>query len=53
MTNAPDTSWIALEPPLPSKASQDAFVEHARALAKAPQDRFASAAELAAAVRAC
>jgi Domain of unknown function (DUF4338) len=37
MTNAPDTSWIRLEPPLSSKASQNAFVEHARALAKVCQ----------------
>ena len=34
MTDAPDIAWTTLEPPLPSKASQDAFVEHARALAK-------------------
>lgn len=34
MTNAPDTTWTTLEPLLPSKASQDAFVEHAGALAK-------------------
>lgn len=34
MTHAPDTTCTALEPALPSKASQDAFVEHARALAK-------------------
>lgn len=33
MTNVPNT-WTTLEPPLPSEASQDAFVEHARALAK-------------------
>lgn len=35
MTNASESTWTTLEPPLPSKASQDAFVEHARALAKA------------------
>lgn len=35
MTNAPDTTWTTLEPPLPSRASQEAFVAHARALAKA------------------
>ena len=34
MTNAPDNMWTTLEPLLPSKVSQDAFVEHARALAK-------------------
>ncbi|HKX46484.1 MAG TPA: Druantia anti-phage system protein DruA [Planctomycetota bacterium] len=34
MTSAPDHAWATLEPALPSKASQDAFVEHARALAK-------------------
>lgn len=35
MTSAPDTTWTTLEPPLKSKASQSAFREHARALAKA------------------
>lgn len=35
MTNALGITWATLEPPLPSAASQDAFVEHARALAKA------------------
>jgi hypothetical protein len=35
MTNAPETTWITLEPPLASKASQAAFAEHGRALAKA------------------
>lgn len=35
MTNAPDNTWTTLEPPLSSKASQDAFVDHARALEKA------------------
>lgn len=34
MTNVPDNTWTTLEPSLPSKASQDVFVEHARALAK-------------------
>lgn len=34
MTNVPDNTWTTLEPPLRNKASQDAFVEHARALAK-------------------
>ena len=34
MTNVPGNTWTTLEPPLPSKASQNAFVEHARALAK-------------------
>jgi hypothetical protein len=34
MTNVLDVTWTALEPPLPSKASQSAFVDHARALAK-------------------
>src|SRR5581483_6844159 len=38
MTNAPATPWTTLEPPLPSKASQDAFVTHARALAKVRRD---------------
>ncbi len=38
MNNAPDTLWTKLEPPLRSKASQDAFVEHARALAKVRWD---------------
>ncbi len=33
MINVPNT-WSTLEPPLPSKASQDVFVEHARTLAK-------------------
>lgn len=35
MSAVPDSPWTSLEPPLPSKASRDAFVEHARALAKA------------------
>lgn len=34
MTKAPDTIWTTLEPPLRSKVSRGAFVEHARALAK-------------------
>lgn len=34
MTNASGTIWTTLEPPLQSKTSQDAFVEHACALAK-------------------
>jgi hypothetical protein len=34
MTKAPDITWTTLEPPLPSRASQDAFMEHARELAK-------------------
>ncbi|GAA0216630.1 hypothetical protein GCM10009125_02000 [Castellaniella daejeonensis] len=34
MTKVPGNTWTTLEPPLPSKASQNAFVEHARALAK-------------------
>ena len=34
MTNVPDNPWTTLEPPLPGKRSQGAFVEHARALAK-------------------
>lgn len=33
MTNVPNT-WTTLKPPLPSKASQGTFVEHARVLAK-------------------
>jgi hypothetical protein len=34
MTDAPGITWTMLEPLLPSKASQDVFVEHARVLAK-------------------
>jgi hypothetical protein len=34
MTNAPDITWATLAPALPTSASQDAFVELARALAK-------------------
>src|SRR6266581_1427285 len=41
MTNVPDALWTTLEPPLPSKASRDAFVEHARALAKVHRDERA------------
>lgn len=41
MTNMPDTPWAPLEPPLPSKASRDAFVEQARALAKVRRDERA------------
>lgn len=44
MTNAPDIAWTALEPPLPSKASQDAFVAHARALVKVRRDEGADEA---------
>lgn len=33
MTNPSDTHWTTLEPPLRSKASKDAFAEHARAVA--------------------
>jgi hypothetical protein len=35
MTTASDIAWTTLAPPLPSKASQDTFVAHARAMAKA------------------
>nr|ART37114.1 D90 [uncultured bacterium] len=35
MTDMVDNMWTSLEPLLPSKASQDAFVEHARKLEKA------------------
>lgn len=41
MTNARDTPRTTLEPPLPSKASKDAFVDHARALAKVRRDERA------------
>lgn len=34
MNHAPAITWTALQPSLPSKGSQNAFVEHARALAK-------------------
>ena len=34
MSSATDTRWATLEPPLATKASQDEFVGHARALAK-------------------
>lgn len=37
MTNVPGNAWTTLEPPLSSKASQSAFVEHARTLAKVCQ----------------
>jgi hypothetical protein len=46
MTEATDTPWTYLEPPLPSKASQHAFVTHARALAKVrPDERTDEALE--------
>lgn len=38
MTNAPETAWIALSPSLPRKASKEAFVAHARALARVRRD---------------
>jgi hypothetical protein len=41
MTNGLDTPWTTLEPPLPSKASREAFVEHARALVKVRRDERA------------
>jgi hypothetical protein len=44
MTKAPDITWITLDPPLPSKASRDALVEHARALAKVRPDDHAEEA---------
>ena len=34
MTKVPDVTWIRLEPPFSNKASRNAFVEHARRLAK-------------------
>ena len=34
MTDARHRPWIRLDPPLTSKASQQAFVDHARALAR-------------------
>lgn len=34
MTKVPDITWITLQPPFSNKASRDAFVEHARRLAK-------------------
>lgn len=41
MTSAPDSYWTTLEPPLPSKLSRDAFLDHARALAKVRRDERA------------
>ncbi len=41
MTNGPDTPWTTLKPPLRSKASREAFVQHVRALAKARRDERA------------
>jgi len=41
MTNVPDNPWTPLEPPLRSEASRDAFVAHARALAKVRRDEHA------------
>ncbi|MCL2726377.1 MAG: DUF4338 domain-containing protein [Polyangiaceae bacterium] len=38
MTTVPNNPWIALEPPLPSSASRDVFVGHARSLAKVRRD---------------
>lgn len=38
MINAPGTPWTTLQPPLRSKASRDAFVKHARALARVHWD---------------
>lgn len=38
MSNVADSRWIILEPPLASKTSRNAFVEHARALAKVRRD---------------
>lgn len=34
MTKVPNITWITLQPPFSNKASRDAFVEHARRLAK-------------------
>jgi len=38
MTTETEIPWTKLKPALSSKPSRDAFVEHARALAKVPQD---------------
>jgi uncharacterized protein DUF4338 len=38
MRNESDTPWITLRPPLRGKASREAFLAHARALAKAQRD---------------
>lgn len=35
MSNSLDTDWTKLQPPLPSKASREVFLKHARSLAKA------------------
>ncbi len=40
MTNEPNNTWTPLDPPLRSKSSQDAFIGHARVLAKVCQDEF-------------
>lgn len=39
MTHAPGTAWTTLEPALSSAASQDAFVKHARALARGRRNK--------------
>ena len=44
MTGPPQTTWTVLEPPLQSKGSHDAFVEHARALARVCRRDHAEAA---------
>lgn len=38
MSNAPNSPWTRLEPPLRNKASRDAFRKHARSLSKVHQD---------------
>lgn len=46
MTTASNNTWITLEPLLPSKASRDTFLDHARALAKdCPSERCDGAIE--------
>src|SRR5437016_3052140 len=45
MTDARDTRWTTLEPALPSKVSQDAFVEHVRTLAKVSRSEHAEGLE--------
>lgn len=48
MTNVPGNAWTTLEPPLPSKVSQNAFFELARVLAKVcRQERTEEAIEKA------
>jgi len=44
MSAVPDSPWTILDPPLPSKASRDAFVKHALALVKVRRDERADEA---------